>query len=261
MCTGARSCPLGLLGCNLSFIHYQRVASFSLTASFSARRVQSSDVAPPPAALPVKSSPNYPKALKPAKTGPFPAPYSPDLPRVCASAYPPNRPQAHGSKPKPAASANRPAKARNREEGRSAHAEPCSLVTFVTGGPIGAGGTIGTMPRVKVDAWQCGACGHVWLVGADGVKPPRCARCKARSWDRETVAEVERQPVPARVVKAPAAVGRIVAEVREEVKLKPRSPGLTTLTAQRPAHDPQNCRVYRCGLCAGAGHHDPLRGL
>lgn len=88
MCTGARSCPLGLLGCNLSFIHYQRVASFSLTASFSARRVQSSDVAPPPAALPVKSSPNYPKALKPAKTGPFPAPYSPDLPRACASAYP-----------------------------------------------------------------------------------------------------------------------------------------------------------------------------
>jgi plasmid stability protein len=53
-----------------------------------------------------------------------------------------------------------------------------------------------------------------------------------------------------RLVKTPAAVGRIVTEVREVVS-----------TAQRPAHDPQNCRVYRCGLCAGAGQHDPIRGL
>ena len=68
-----------------------------------------------------------------------------------------------------------------------------------------------------------------------------------------------------KVVESPAAVSRIVAEVSEAVTMKPRSAGLTTLTAAaitgRPTHDPKTCRVYRCGACANAGHKDPHRGL
>ena len=32
-------------------------------------------------------------------------------------------------------------------------------------------------------------------------------------------------------------------------------------SAARPAHDPKTCRVYRCGACLKAQHHDPKRGL
>jgi len=36
--------------------------------------------------------------------------------------------------------------------------------------------------RIKVDAWECELCGHVWL--ATGDEPPeQCAKCRKRGWN------------------------------------------------------------------------------
>jgi len=43
------------------------------------------------------------------------------------------------------------------------------------------------MPTVKVSAFKCSVCGHIWLPVKDwkGSKPISCAKCKTPYWDRK----------------------------------------------------------------------------
>ncbi len=36
---------------------------------------------------------------------------------------------------------------------------------------------------VRVDAFKCARCNHVWLPRGEG-RPVRCAKCKSPYWDR-----------------------------------------------------------------------------
>src|SRR5437667_8606471 len=67
------------------------------------------------------------------------------------------------------------------------------------------------------------------------------------------VGGVERQPSP-RSAAVPAAVShvsRVVSDVVDRVQVSPKV----------AAHDPESCRVYRCGLCQAAGVRDSIRSL
>ena len=48
---------------------------------------------------------------------------------------------------------------------------------------IGIGGI--TMGKVKVDAYKCERCGHIWLPREPNKnrKPILCAKCKSAYWD------------------------------------------------------------------------------
>lgn len=43
-----------------------------------------------------------------------------------------------------------------------------------------------SVPKVKVDAWQCLRCGYIWIARTKD-KPRACAKCKSKYWDREYV--------------------------------------------------------------------------
>ena len=38
-------------------------------------------------------------------------------------------------------------------------------------------------PKVKVDAWECERCGHIWKPRSEE-KPKVCPKCKSPYWDR-----------------------------------------------------------------------------
>jgi hypothetical protein len=86
VCTSARLLPLWASRVYSPIILYQRVAS-KLIGFDDCGGVQHCELPRLPL-LSCEILANYPKALKPAKTGPFPAPYSPDLPFARTSAYP-----------------------------------------------------------------------------------------------------------------------------------------------------------------------------
>lgn len=39
------------------------------------------------------------------------------------------------------------------------------------------------MSTVKVDAYKCDRCGHVWLPRDPDKRPISCAKCKSAYWD------------------------------------------------------------------------------
>ena len=94
-----------------------------------------------------------------------------------------------------------------------------------------------------VQAWRCDKCSHVWLADS---KPRRCSKCKSSTWDagvldelREAVRAIQEKPAVAPVV-TPVSVTR---------------PSVTLPVANYSrsyAHNPRECKVYRCGLCASA---------
>src|SRR5262245_13005491 len=38
--------------------------------------------------------------------------------------------------------------------------------------------------KVKVDAWRCERCGHIWVPRVTTVRPETCPRCKSPYWNR-----------------------------------------------------------------------------
>jgi len=39
------------------------------------------------------------------------------------------------------------------------------------------------MPKIKVDAYQCTRCGHVWMPRKTGKEPTVCPKCKSPYWN------------------------------------------------------------------------------
>jgi hypothetical protein len=121
--------------------------------------------------------------------------------------------------------------------------------------------TIRPMSRLTVPAWKCDRpeCGWVWI--AKGITPPeKCAKCKSRIWNRETLeGKMERvqEAVPAASpastissITLDAARRIIPPPIRnapvEQFKPKPRCP-----SHRLPlVHDPEigwwSCRVTKC---------------
>lgn len=50
------------------------------------------------------------------------------------------------------------------------------------------------MGKIKVDAWQCDQCGHVWLVVPGLYQPIHCAKCRTRRWNAGVPAETLHAP-------------------------------------------------------------------
>jgi predicted Zn-ribbon and HTH transcriptional regulator len=38
--------------------------------------------------------------------------------------------------------------------------------------------------KLKVDAWRCERCGHVWVAKAATVRPVTCPHCKSPYWNK-----------------------------------------------------------------------------
>lgn len=88
------------------------------------------------------------------------------------------------------------------------------------------------MSFVKRKVAHCDICGHEWI--PDG-SPTHCAssKCKSRRWNSSAPAGSKH---PAPIKQHPQAVTLVD-------KIQP-------LPSSHSDHDPKNCRVYRCGMCA-----------
>jgi hypothetical protein len=70
-------------------------------------------------------------------------------------------------------------------------------------------------------------------------------------------------------VPAPAVGSARKKEARQPAQATQPEPQTTATAARlepapnggREAHDPKTCRVYRCGACIDAKHHDPHRSV
>jgi hypothetical protein len=52
--------------------------------------------------------------------------------------------------------------------------------------------TVGSMGIIRVDAWQCDLCRHIWYTKSE--EPPKaCAKCKRRNWNQGAKARIERE--------------------------------------------------------------------
>jgi len=84
------------------------------------------------------------------------------------------------------------------------------------------------MPKIKVTAWKCAHCNHVWLPRNTEDKPYRCANrdCRRTDWDEasfiqksntQTVEnkqvenkQVENEPVKTIISKCPQCGGKLI---------------------------------------------------
>lgn len=122
--------------------------------------------------------------------------------------------------------------------------------------------------------WVCDACQHEWLTGE---YPKRCARCKSRKWNSGGGADVDARTESLATGKPKAGrkgVGSVASTLGEDVSSKPVAVMRGTITKEAckqlypdaglsnlERHDPKSCRLYKCGLCRGAGVKDSHRGL
>ena len=109
-----------------------------------------------------------------------------------------------------------------------------------------------------VQAWKCdkAGCGHVWYT--DGVTvPKRCARCKSPAWNRGMVVQAGQSFSDPQI-----------ANEHPEVKLKPRSAGLSTMVVEAVAarvvvEHPPFIAGEKCECCSGPVYEarSPVSGL
>lgn len=91
--------------------------------------------------------------------------------------------------------------------------------------------------------WVCDVCGWVWLQGEK--IPSHCAsnKCHSRRWNHKAGSDV--------AILAAKPESEVATTPAPEVVKLAAEP--TARTSQRPAHDPETCRVYHCGLCVASG--------
>ena len=118
--------------------------------------------------------------------------------------------------------------------------------------------TIGNMSRLTVSAWKCDRpeCGWVWI--AKGSIPPiACAKCKSRTWNRETLKDkAERaeetlaKAQPGWSITLDNARRIIPPPIRnapvEQFKPKPRCPSHRLPLVHDPETGWWSCRVTKC---------------
>jgi phage FluMu protein Com len=90
--------------------------------------------------------------------------------------------------------------------------------------------------RVRVILCGCESCGHMWLVAEGREVPRRCARCKARTWNR----------AKAREVQAPAPMRRRRKRTRT-LESVPSVPVPSISAPTEPGGSPAGVRCPRCG--------------
>ena len=74
---------------------------------------------------------------------------------------------------------------------------------------------VGLMAIIKVEAWKCDLCGHVWIK-QPGEKPKQCAKCRTRIWDCDgETARPEKKPEKMIIKPDPSPTERAKEIVRD----------------------------------------------
>lgn len=104
--------------------------------------------------------------------------------------------------------------------------------------------------RVKVDAFQCDLCGHVWLTRDRKAVPTACARCKNPNWDKGR----KKQPVGRPKKSVPKKRGKKGKPVGQpKIEQPVGSPSASGLHPAPGGEVSRECKLHAHAGCKSVG--------